>query len=49
LIRTFFFPLARLGAVAGALAGRLVVDCRNLLDPNVLRRAGISWVGVGRR
>jgi UDPglucose 6-dehydrogenase len=37
------------GAVAGALAGRVVVDCRNLLDPDVLRRAGISWVGVGRR
>jgi UDPglucose 6-dehydrogenase len=36
-------------AVAGALAGRVVVDCRNLLDPDVLRRAGISWVGVGRR
>jgi UDPglucose 6-dehydrogenase len=36
-------------AVAGALAGPVVVDCRNLLDPDVLRRAGISWVGVGRR
>jgi UDPglucose 6-dehydrogenase len=36
-------------AVAGALAHRVVVDTRNLLDPDVLCRAGISWVGVGRR
>jgi UDPglucose 6-dehydrogenase len=36
-------------AVAGALSRRVVVDARNLLDPDVLRRAGISWVGVGRR
>lgn len=28
---------------------RLVVDTRNLLDPDVLRRAGFRWVGVGRR
>jgi UDPglucose 6-dehydrogenase len=36
-------------AVAGALTSRVVVDTRNLLDSDVLRRAGISWVGVGRR
>jgi UDPglucose 6-dehydrogenase len=36
-------------AVAGSLTRRVVVDTRNLLDPDVLRRAGISWVGVGRR
>jgi UDPglucose 6-dehydrogenase len=36
-------------AVAGVLGRRVVVDTRNLLDPDVLRRAGISWVGVGRR
>jgi UDPglucose 6-dehydrogenase len=36
-------------AVAGTLTSRVVVDTRNLLDPDVLRRAGISWVGVGRR
>jgi UDPglucose 6-dehydrogenase len=36
-------------AVAETLAGRVVVDTRNLLDPDVLRRAGISWIGVGRR
>ncbi|MDT7637594.1 MAG: hypothetical protein QOC83_1882, partial [Pseudonocardiales bacterium] len=28
---------------------RTVVDTRNLLDPDVLRRAGFSWVGVGCR
>jgi UDPglucose 6-dehydrogenase len=27
----------------------LVIDTRNLLDPDVLRRAGFTWVGVGRR
>jgi hypothetical protein len=42
-------PLAGLGCGGGALAGRVVVDCRNLLDSDVLRRAGISWVGIGRR
>ncbi|GAA5169521.1 UDP-glucose/GDP-mannose dehydrogenase family protein [Pseudonocardia eucalypti] len=30
-------------------ANRTVVDTRNLLDPDVLRRAGFSWVGVGCR
>ncbi|MCX2731230.1 UDP-glucose/GDP-mannose dehydrogenase family protein [Saccharopolyspora sp. NFXS83] len=34
--------------VAGLLAGPVVVDTRNHLDPDVLRRAGISWRGVGR-
>jgi UDPglucose 6-dehydrogenase len=36
-------------AVAGVLAQRVVVDTRNLLDPDVLRRAGVSWIGIGRR
>ncbi len=36
-------------AVAGTLTSRVVVDTRNLLDSDVLRRAGIGWVGVGRR
>ena len=27
----------------------VVVDTRNLLDPDVLRRAGFAWTGVGRR
>ncbi|MFC4944860.1 UDP-glucose dehydrogenase family protein [Pseudonocardia sp. GCM10023141] len=35
--------------IAGEMACRVVVDTRNLLDADVLRRARISWVGVGRR
>ena len=35
-------------ALAGVVARRTVVDTRNLLDPDVLRRAGFSWIGVGR-
>jgi UDPglucose 6-dehydrogenase len=27
----------------------VVVDLRNLLDPDVLHRAGFTWTGVGRR
>jgi len=36
-------------ALAHLAANRTVVDTRNLLDPDVVRRAGFSWVGVGRR
>jgi UDPglucose 6-dehydrogenase len=36
-------------ALAGVVARRVVVDTRNLLDPDVVRRAGFSWTGVGRR
>ncbi|MDT7748903.1 MAG: UDPglucose 6-dehydrogenase, partial [Pseudonocardiales bacterium] len=36
-------------ALARVAATRTVVDTRNLLDPDVLRRAGFSWVGVGCR
>jgi UDPglucose 6-dehydrogenase len=35
--------------MACVAARRTVVDTRNLLDPDVLRRAGFSWVGVGCR
>ncbi|MGQ0483255.1 MAG: UDP binding domain-containing protein, partial [Pseudonocardia sp.] len=35
--------------MATVAANRTVVDTRNLLDPDVLRRAGFSWVGVGCR
>jgi UDPglucose 6-dehydrogenase len=35
--------------LAKVAANRTVVDTRNLLDPDVLRRAGFSWVGVGCR
>ncbi|RCW44615.1 UDPglucose 6-dehydrogenase [Halopolyspora algeriensis] len=33
--------------VAAVLDGPVVVDTRNLLDPEVLHRAGVSWYGVG--
>jgi UDPglucose 6-dehydrogenase len=36
-------------ALAKVAASRTVVDTRNLLDPDVVRRAGFSWVGVGCR
>ncbi|GAA2821360.1 UDP-glucose/GDP-mannose dehydrogenase family protein [Saccharopolyspora taberi] len=35
--------------LAGLLEGPVVIDTRNHLDPDVLRRAGLSWRGVGRR
>jgi len=34
--------------IADALRHPLVVDTRNLLDPDVLTRAGLTWVGLGR-
>jgi UDPglucose 6-dehydrogenase len=42
--RTLEWPV-----LAKVAANRTVVDTRNLLDPDVLRRAGFSWVGVGCR
>lgn len=36
-------------ALAQAADRPVVVDTRNLLDPEVVRRAGFDWVGVGRR
>jgi UDPglucose 6-dehydrogenase len=36
-------------AVADVMRNPMVVDARNHFDPAVLRRAGIGWVGVGRR
>jgi UDPglucose 6-dehydrogenase len=35
--------------MAEVVAEPVVVDTRNLLDPDVVRRAGFSWVGLGRR
>ena len=35
--------------LAGVVARPVVVDTRNLLDPDVVRRAGFEWVGLGRR
>jgi UDPglucose 6-dehydrogenase len=34
--------------LAGVVANPIVVDTRNLLDADVLRRAGLVWIGVGR-
>jgi hypothetical protein len=31
------------------MAGRAIVDTRNLLDPAVVRAAGLAYAGVGRR
>ncbi|MGV9761182.1 UDP-glucose dehydrogenase family protein [Streptomyces tricolor] len=35
-------------AVAACMSGHEVHDWRNLLDPDVLARAGLSWRGIGR-
>ena len=35
--------------VATAMAGALVVDGRNALDPGSLRAAGLAYEGIGRR
>jgi UDPglucose 6-dehydrogenase len=34
--------------LADQASGRVVVDTRNLLDADVLRQAGFTWVGLGR-
>ena len=38
-----------LGRLASSMAGDAVVDTRNLLDPEAVRRAGLRYDGVGRR
>ncbi|QGK71926.1 nucleotide sugar dehydrogenase [Allosaccharopolyspora coralli] len=35
-------------AMASTMNGPVVVDTRNHLDPDALRRVGVSWHGVGR-
>ena len=35
-------------ALGGVVEQRVVVDARNLLDGDVLRRAGFTWTGLGR-
>jgi UDPglucose 6-dehydrogenase len=35
--------------LAGVVSRPVVVDLRNLLDADVLRRAGFSWTGLGKR
>jgi UDPglucose 6-dehydrogenase len=36
------------GEVAGAMAGKVVVDGRNALDPGAVRDAGLVYEGIGR-
>jgi UDPglucose 6-dehydrogenase len=38
-----------LDKMATVMAGRAIVDTRNLLDPAVVRAAGLAYAGVGRR
>lgn len=42
------FRSVDLERVASALASKIVVDGRNLLDPEAARRAGIRYLGIGR-
>ncbi|WP_219417322.1 UDP-glucose dehydrogenase family protein [Pseudonocardia nigra] len=35
-------------ALGGVAKSPVVIDTRNLLDPDVLRRAGFAWIGFGR-
>jgi UDPglucose 6-dehydrogenase len=35
-------------ALGGVIGSPVVIDTRNLLDPDVLRRAGFAWIGLGR-
>jgi UDPglucose 6-dehydrogenase len=35
-------------ALGGVIGRRVVVDARNLLDADILRRAGFTWTGLGR-
>ncbi len=50
LIATDWDDFSRLDwvAVAGAMSGSSVVDGRNLLDPAVVRAAGLRYQGMGR-
>lgn len=38
-----------LGSVVQRMAGNAIVDTRNLLDPAAVKRAGLTYDGVGRR
>jgi UDPglucose 6-dehydrogenase len=42
------FRVLNWGRLAPLMEAPVVVDTRNLLDPDALRRAGMSWHGVGR-
>jgi len=43
------FRAVDLNAVATAMAGTTIVDTRNLLTPEDVKAAGLSYDGVGRR
>ena len=38
-----------LAAIAGSMRGKLLIDGRNFLDPDVVRGAGLRYEGIGRR
>lgn len=42
------FAALDLAATAAAMAGDVIVDCRNLLDPATVKAAGLRYDGVGR-
>jgi UDPglucose 6-dehydrogenase len=42
------FKTIDLGAVAEAMAGNLLIDGRNALDPDAVRAAGLVYEGIGR-
>jgi UDPglucose 6-dehydrogenase len=42
------FKTMDLGAVARAMAGNLLIDGRNALDPGAVRAAGLLYEGIGR-
>ena len=42
------FASIDLSKIADVMGGTALVDCRNLLDPESVRRAGLSYDGVGR-
>ncbi len=42
------FRWVDLSEVAKAMTGTTIVDGRNLLNPNDVRAAGLSYAGIGR-
>jgi len=42
------FRMLDWAALANLVETPVVIDTRNLLDPDVLRRAGFAWMGLGR-
>jgi UDPglucose 6-dehydrogenase len=42
------FQLVSLSELSEVMRGRVVIDARNLLDPEAVRRHGFTYLGVGR-